>query len=643
MFERDAKRVGIWIRVSTEDQARGESPEHHEKRARLYAEAKGWQVIEVYHLEAVSGKSVMEHPETQRMLGDARDGRISGLIFSKLARLARNTRELLEFAEIFEKYHADLISLQEAIDTSTPAGRLFYTIIAAMAQWEREEIAERVKASVPIRAKLGKPLGGQAPFGYRWIDKRLVPDPQETPIRQRIYELFLEHRRKKTVARLLNETGYRTRTGAKFSDTTVGRLLEDPIAKGLRRANYTQSLGTGARWELKPEEEWVYSEVEPIIAEELWDRCNQILESQRAARKPPARKTVHLFAGLVFCACGSKMYVPSNSPKYTCAKCRNKIGVDDLAEVFQEQLKSFLFSPTEIRNYLDQADQHVKHRTDLLEALVAEERKIKQDMDKVYDLYIGDQISREGFAERYRPLEERLGQIGDEIVSIQSEIDFLRIQYLSSDEIIGEAQDLHARWSQLEAPEKRQIIDNVLESISVGAEDISINLWQLPSVPEMTATGQRNPSVVEYPRADAITNAELLALKCDVLIPAALEGVLHSANAALVQARILAEGANGPTTPEADAILLDKGVFILPDILANAGGVTVSYFEWVQGLQRFFWSEQEVNSQLRRIMISGFHEVLHIADTKKVDNRTAALILAIDRVQRATVLRGFYP
>src|SRR5204863_10143254 len=93
------KRVGIWIRVSTEDQVRGESPEHHERRARLYAESKGWKVATIFNLEAVSGKSVMGHPETQRMLDDIRSGRISGIIFSKLARLARNTRELLEFSD----------------------------------------------------------------------------------------------------------------------------------------------------------------------------------------------------------------------------------------------------------------------------------------------------------------------------------------------------------------------------------------------------------------------------------------------------------------------------------------------------------------------------------------------------------------
>ena len=143
------KSVGIWIRVSTEDQAKGESPENHERRARMYAESKGWNVHTVYHLEALSGKSVMAYPETKRMLADIKSGDITGLIFSKLARLARNTKELLEFADIFKDLGADLISLQEAIDTTTPAGRLFYTMIAAMAQWDGTKRSEKRSCRAP--------------------------------------------------------------------------------------------------------------------------------------------------------------------------------------------------------------------------------------------------------------------------------------------------------------------------------------------------------------------------------------------------------------------------------------------------------------------------------------------------------------
>lgn len=150
-------------------------------------------------------------------------------------------------------------------------------------------------------------------------------------------------------------------------------------------------------------------------------------------------------------------------------------------------------------------------------------------------------------------------------------------------------------------------------------------------------------SVAGFPDADMITNAELLALKVDVLIPAALENQITSANACNVKCKVLAEGANGPTTPEADDLLNDKGVFVIPDILCNGGGVVVSYLEWVQDLQSFFWDEAEINRQLERHVVNAFKRVIGEAQQRKVDYRTAAQVLAIRRVAEALMIRGIYP
>jgi len=150
-------------------------------------------------------------------------------------------------------------------------------------------------------------------------------------------------------------------------------------------------------------------------------------------------------------------------------------------------------------------------------------------------------------------------------------------------------------------------------------------------------------SVVGFKNSELVSEAEFWGLKCDILVPSALEGAICAANAASVKARVIIEGANGPITPEADEILCNNGRFVVPDILANAGGVVVSYFEWVQGLQSFFWSEDEVNRQLGKVMNNAFHEVLGISQGEKVDMRNAAYMLAIKRVVAVMEARGIFP
>lgn len=153
---------------------------------------------------------------------------------------------------------------------------------------------------------------------------------------------------------------------------------------------------------------------------------------------------------------------------------------------------------------------------------------------------------------------------------------------------------------------------------------------------------QKNGTVHGFPGAEAADAAELLTTECEILIPAATENVITSRNADRVKCRILAEGANGPTTSAADDVLTDKGVFVIPDILANAGGVTTSYFEWVQDRQGYFWKEAVVNEQLEEIMVSSFNDVVRYAETHHVNNRIAAYMLAIDRVAYTIRQRGIY-
>ncbi len=162
-------------------------------------------------------------------------------------------------------------------------------------------------------------------------------------------------------------------------------------------------------------------------------------------------------------------------------------------------------------------------------------------------------------------------------------------------------------------------------------------------IDRVVAWKKEHGTVVGFPGSTTISNAELLELPCDVLIPAALENQITARNAERIRARIIAEAANGPTTPDADDILYKKGVFLIPDILANAGGVTVSYFEWVQDLNRDHWSEAVVNAKLKEIMDRSFAEVIEMARREEVNMRTAAYLVAVQRVADATRMRGLYP
>ncbi|HEY8438966.1 MAG TPA: Glu/Leu/Phe/Val dehydrogenase [Candidatus Limnocylindrales bacterium] len=215
-----------------------------------------------------------------------------------------------------------------------------------------------------------------------------------------------------------------------------------------------------------------------------------------------------------------------------------------------------------------------------------------------------------------------------------------------------------ARHLGIELPKARVAIQGFGNAGSIAATLISDEGSTVVAVSDSTG-GIHNPdgldikrviawkkehgTVQGFPGSADVTNAELLEVDCDILIPAALENQISEHNAGNIKARLIAEAANGPTTPEADRILFKNSKFMIPDILCNAGGVTVSYFEWVQDLNRDHWSERVVNEKLKEIMVRAFQETLAIARREQIDMRTAAYLLAVQRVADATAMRGLYP
>lgn len=479
-------QVGIWIRVSTEDQAKGESPKNHEQRARMYAELKGWNTVELYDLSGVSGKSVIDHPEARRMLADVASGKIQALIFSKLARLARNVRELLDISDHFQKYNANLVSLEESIDTSTPAGRLLFTVIGALAQWEREEISARVAASVPVRARQGKPTGGKGPFGYMWVNKQLVVNAVEAPTVREIFNTFLETKKLLTTARIMNERGFRTRNGAKFGKTTIKRILTDPTYKGLKRANYSKSKGNKKSWKLKPQEEWVYYQVEPIVSQEIWDEVNTIIR-QNALPYPaiPPQTGKYAFSGLVICGeCNRKMYVMKYDgmkvPRYSCRVCKIKINEDVLIEQFKEGLKCMVVKPEQLESIHKADESTLQAKDNQLKALKAELRTVDKKIDNLLDLLNDGLLDRTIFSERIKELQERKQQLEAEIPRLEGEIDFLKTSELGKDYLLAKATTLYALWDTIDRDSQIKIARELTNSITVKKDELIFEYFYLP-------------------------------------------------------------------------------------------------------------------------------------------------------------------
>ncbi|MDK2872232.1 MAG: site-specific recombinase [bacterium] len=592
-------KAGIWIRVSTEEQARGESPKHHEARARAYAELKGWEVVEIYDLSGVSGKEILSHPETQRMLDDVRKGRIQALIFSKLARLARNVKELLEIAEIFQKYNANLVSLDENIDTSSPAGRLLFVVIGALAQWEREEIAERVRASVPVRARMGKNTGGIGPFGYKWENGKLVINPDEAYVVKRAYQLYLETGKLLTTCRRLTEEGLKARK-SNFTTVTLKRMLTDTVYKGLKRANYTKTRGKGKSWELKPEEDWVYFKVEPIVDEGLWEKVNEMIrkneENYKEMRVPKEGR--YLFSGLVVCGlCGKKMYVypyeRMKEPIYRC-RCRNKIRESILENKFKEGLEHLVVHPESFKKIEDEERFKIEELKERKEGMERELRKVKHKIDKLFSLWEDELIDKKSFRERFEELNRQKEEIEEAISRIQAEIDFYSIRNTSLDFILDQAKKMKDMWDLLEEDEKKEMVKLLLEKIQVGDGKITF-FYNCPS--EFIQLENDNHNLKEV---DLMEAQSLVGLAC------AIRAVRHCGSAVGKDAAVIGSGHSAMLILQ---VLKAGGI----NKLTLIGGKRISRLRLAEELGAdlaISYSSADLNDRLREFSPEGFDIVI---------------------------------
>ena len=223
----------------------------------------------------------------------------------------------------------------------------------------------------------------------------------------------------------------------------------------------------------------------------LWQQVNQIVEEQLKSWKKPGRIPVQVFGNLAHCACGNKMYVRSNSPKYVCRACHNKIPIADLDAIVHEELKGFFANHEKITAHMQEASNNLSEKQALLAAHERKIQKIRDDMARTHRLYLDGGITAQGFGQFYKPAEDQLNQLVAELPKLQAEVDVLKVNNLSAAEVLSEAETLYARWPELPTDTKRQIAESIIEKLVIGDGEIDITLSYLPSSEELTKAQQQ--------------------------------------------------------------------------------------------------------------------------------------------------------
>lgn len=463
-------RVALYIRVSTEDQAReGYSIQAQRNKLEAYCVSQGWDIVGLYVDDGYSAKD-LERPEMKRMLKHIEQGLIDCVLVYRLDRLTRSVLDLYKLLEIFERHNCKFKSATEVYDTTTAMGRMFITIVAAMAQWERENLAERVRMGMQEKARQGKWAVSTAPFGYD-IDRAtdtLVINQQEAVTVRKIYDMYLSGTGMNKIALSLNNQGILTKSGAAWTSNKVKYILTNPIYIGTMRYNYRVNNDN-------------YFEVEgavpAIIPEETFEKAQQIAGKRRTVH-PRSATSEFLFSGVAKCArCGAplagkygfsrrgeKIHRPRS---YYCTK--QKIGLCDqpnMSERFIEQkflqfLKDIEFNERLLANIESDNDdeKQVQERQEWIqnELKLIEKRRVKWQY-----AWANDTISDDDFRQRMKEENEKEETLKKELEQLQP-----KKEKTSETDVKEVIRNIIVNWSFLEPVEKKMLLQMVVKKLVV--------------------------------------------------------------------------------------------------------------------------------------------------------------------------------
>ncbi|MFI5342155.1 MAG: recombinase family protein [Candidatus Methylomirabilales bacterium] len=496
-------RAALYIRVSTDQQVeRGDSLELQRERLEGYARSKGWEVQGLYDDRGISARDT-NRPAFQRLLSQLKTGRIDVVLVTKLDRAFRDTRDFLENTELFEEKGVRFACLDGDIDTTTPSGRVFSTIRAALAQFERETTAERVREVMLARAAKGLWNGGVVPYGLRWVQetKSLIPDSEEVEGVRQMFRVFLDTRSIRGTTHRLNASARRTRAGGLWSGTSVRRILGNPVYSGAQTYNKRRAKGKTST--ARPKEQHIIVEgmFEPIIDRETFLKAQTLLEELRV--KPPAKRSQYLLTRLIFCGrCGSKMYGYTyrhhrrQGKTYHYYRCwghsakgatvcpGNTIELEYLEDVIVAELRNISLDPLMLRSRLEEVAREAGEE---LQPLLSEQRRLQDELRRIdgklrrlLELYEDALIGKEEFAARRAELDRDRQELETGLKDVATRLGSSPVGAVDFEASVGSLRDLAGVYEQLDFEGRRALLCNVLSRVIVGDGEIQYGVYLIP-------------------------------------------------------------------------------------------------------------------------------------------------------------------